>query len=222
MRKITKLAVSIECSFTFAVKFFLLMRSIYIILSCCLLAFTACNNAGNGNNNGTADTTKAQSKAAREPVRSKLNNEGTQALMSVLTKYYALKNACVATKAPVIDSAAMQLVIAADSLQAFLQKDTANFTALKLYMDTIISQSKKITTIKDENCEKQRLAFGTLSSAIYGLLKNADIKNAGIYHQYCPMAFNDKGAFWLSDESEIKNPYFGKKMLECGEVTDSL
>jgi hypothetical protein len=36
------------------------------------------------------------------------------------------------------------------------------------------------------------------------------------------MAFDDKGAYWLSAESEIKNPYFGKKMLECGEVTDSL
>ncbi|MFI5196047.1 MAG: DUF3347 domain-containing protein [Chitinophagales bacterium] len=198
------------------------MRLTYIILSCCLLAFTGCNNAGNGNHNGTADSTKAQSKAALKPVQSKLNDEGTRTLMAVMTRYYALKNAFVATKAPVVDSAVLQLVIVADSMQTFLQKDSTNFTALKPYMDTIIAQSKMITTIKDANCEKQRLAFGTLSSAIYGLLKNAEIKNAGIYHQYCPMAFNEKGAFWLSDESEIKNPYFGKKMLECGEVTDSL
>jgi Cu(I)/Ag(I) efflux system membrane fusion protein len=57
---------------------------------------------------------------------------------------------------------------------------------------------------------------------MYSLLKNADLKNAKVFHEYCPMAFNDKGATWLSDEAEIKNPYFGKKMLECGEVTDSL
>jgi hypothetical protein len=36
------------------------------------------------------------------------------------------------------------------------------------------------------------------------------------------MAFDNKGAHWLSNNPEIKNPYFGKKMLECGEVTDTL
>jgi Cu(I)/Ag(I) efflux system membrane fusion protein len=55
---------------------------------------------------------------------------------------------------------------------------------------------------------------------MYGLLKNVDLKNAHVYQEYCPMAFNEKGAHWLSDDSDIKNPYFGKKMLECGEVTD--
>jgi Cu(I)/Ag(I) efflux system membrane fusion protein len=57
---------------------------------------------------------------------------------------------------------------------------------------------------------------------MYMLVKEAKLANAGVYHQYCPMAFNDKGAYWLSNEAEIKNPYFGKKMLECGEVKDSL
>ncbi len=57
---------------------------------------------------------------------------------------------------------------------------------------------------------------------MYGMLKNVDLKNAGIYREYCPMAFNERGAYWLSDDADIKNPYFGKKMLECGEVTDSL
>jgi Cu(I)/Ag(I) efflux system membrane fusion protein len=36
------------------------------------------------------------------------------------------------------------------------------------------------------------------------------------------MAFNNKGAYWLSNEREIKNPYFGSEMLECGSVEDSL
>jgi len=57
---------------------------------------------------------------------------------------------------------------------------------------------------------------------MFGMLKTVDLKHAGIYREYCPMAYNEKGATWLSDDPEIKNPYFGKKMLECGEVTDSL
>jgi Cu(I)/Ag(I) efflux system membrane fusion protein len=35
--------------------------------------------------------------------------------------------------------------------------------------------------------------------------------------------FNDnKGAYWLSEIEEIRNPYFGEKMLSCGETIESL
>jgi Cu(I)/Ag(I) efflux system membrane fusion protein len=43
-----------------------------------------------------------------------------------------------------------------------------------------------------------------------------------MYVQYCPMADNDKGGFWLSTEKQVINPYFGDMMLKCGEVTDSI
>lgn len=43
-----------------------------------------------------------------------------------------------------------------------------------------------------------------------------------LYKQYCPMALNDKGAYWLSAQSDIKNPYFGDAMLTCGEVQETL
>jgi Cu(I)/Ag(I) efflux system membrane fusion protein len=36
------------------------------------------------------------------------------------------------------------------------------------------------------------------------------------------MAFNDKGAYWLSDKEAIRNPYFGDKMLTCGSVEETL
>ena len=32
------------------------------------------------------------------------------------------------------------------------------------------------------------------------------------------MANNDKGAYWLSTDETIKNPYFGEMMLKCGTV----
>ena len=198
------------------------MRYIYIVFIGSLLGITGCNNSNNTTKSGSTDTTNTQAKATKEPAHSKLNDAGTQMLMTVANKYYGLKNALVATKAASADSAATQLVLAADSLQAFLQKDTANGAALRPYVDTIITQSKLVNTIKDESCEKQRIAFDVISRAIYAMLKNAELKNARIYHQYCPMAFNERGAFWLSDDADIKNPYFGKKMLECGEVTDSL
>lgn len=39
-----------------------------------------------------------------------------------------------------------------------------------------------------------------------------------VYIQYCPMAFQNQGAHWLSLDSVIRNPYFGDQMLTCGEV----
>jgi hypothetical protein len=187
------------CSVTFALNFFLYAPDIH----CFYLWSIVC-------------------RMHRGPVQSKLTDEGTQMLMTLVGKYYALKNALVATKATMTDSAATQMVIMADNFRSFIIKDTVNYAALKPFVDTILNQSVLISRSKDETCEKQRLAFGGLSSAMYGLLRQVELKNGGVYHEYCPMAFNDKGATWLSDESDIKNPYFGKKMLECGEVTDSL
>ncbi len=181
-----------------------------------MFTLAACNNGGTG-----AETTAtAEAPVARGPVSSKLGETGTTRLMDVVGKYYELKNALVATNAPLADKAAAQLLIAADSLQSFLKQDSTN-TNLLTYTDTIVTQSKVITSMMDETCEKKRIAFDIISTSVYALLKQVDIKNAGIYHAYCPMAFNDRGAYWLSAESEIKNPYFGKKMMECGEVTDS-
>jgi hypothetical protein len=36
------------------------------------------------------------------------------------------------------------------------------------------------------------------------------------------MVNNNQGAFWLSNEKEIKNPYFGDMMLKCGSIKETL
>jgi Cu(I)/Ag(I) efflux system membrane fusion protein len=42
--------------------------------------------------------------------------------------------------------------------------------------------------------------------------------NEKVFVEFCPMADNDKGAYWLSKEEKILNPYFGDAMLSCGSV----
>ncbi|MBK7494463.1 MAG: efflux RND transporter periplasmic adaptor subunit [Candidatus Omnitrophica bacterium] len=37
-------------------------------------------------------------------------------------------------------------------------------------------------------------------------------------HSFCPMAFDNKGAYWIQTGDTIANPYFGSKMLRCGEI----
>lgn len=43
-----------------------------------------------------------------------------------------------------------------------------------------------------------------------------------VFIQFCPMAHSNQGARWISVEKEIKNPYFGSKMLHCGSTQDSI
>jgi Cu(I)/Ag(I) efflux system membrane fusion protein len=43
-----------------------------------------------------------------------------------------------------------------------------------------------------------------------------------VYYQFCPMYDNNKGGYWLSETEEIRNPYFGKEMISCGETRELL
>lgn len=68
------------------------------------------------------------------------------------------------------------------------------------------------------NIEEVREKFHQISIAMIEITNVFNPFDKTLYIQYCPMANNDKGADWLSSEKEIKNPYFGKSMLKCGEV----
>ncbi len=156
-------------------------------------------------------------------VSSILSAAGTDRVLGLLTKYYELKNALVATDALKVGDASTQLNVAVTMADTSLSRTDGKYAVeLDQYFDDITKQCSIMAGISDLSCERQRLVFAQISADMYSLLKAVSAKNSGAYKQFCPMAFNNKGAYWLSDEDEIRNPYFGKKMLECGEVQDSL
>lgn len=71
--------------------------------------------------------------------------------------------------------------------------------------------------IEAGDVEEQRIHFEDLTDEMEKIVKTS-LKSGTIYKQYCPMAFDDKGAYWLSSSKDILNPYFGDKMLKCGSV----
>lgn len=85
---------------------------------------------------------------------------------------------------------------------------------------TIASTAASITAASD--IEAQRTAFQKLSNEMINQVKKSGLSSGEVYVEYCPMAFDDKGASWLSSSKEIRNPYFGDKMLNCGEVTETI
>lgn len=69
--------------------------------------------------------------------------------------------------------------------------------------------------------EEQRSLFSNLTLQLSPLIEQ-NLAAGTIYKKYCPMAFNGDGAYWLSDVTEINNPYFGSKMLRCGKIDQTI
>lgn len=64
---------------------------------------------------------------------------------------------------------------------------------------------------------EQRNQFKNLSSDLTSAVNMFGI-NQKVFNQFCPMADNNNGAYWLSLEEEVRNPYFGSAMHSCGNV----
>ena len=82
----------------------------------------------------------------------------------------------------------------------------------------ILSLREKLQSIGD-TLDVLRVQFGGISAALKDILAEHEYKeDLKLYLAFCPMAFNNEGGYWLQDSKEIKNPYFGSKMLSCGEI----
>jgi len=57
-----------------------------------------------------------------------------------------------------------------------------------------------------------REQFKPLSRALALLVETQAVAGLGIY--YCPM----EDAYWIQKRGDVMNPYYGSKMLHCGEV----
>ncbi len=123
----------------------------------------------------------------------------------VLEKYLALKDALVGTDAANAKLRAKELSTA---LASFKPNTPAIKSAVK---------------ISNENdVEIQRRYFLQLNTQMISLLKANKIKTGAAYIAYCPMADNDNGGYWITNENAIRNPYFGNKMMKCGKIKETI
>ena len=124
---------------------------------------------------------------------------------SILSTYLSIKDALVSGDS---EKAAGE----AKSLLPMVSGDTDQ--TLKI----IYSNIKAIS--ESDDVAQQRVHFYTLSEAVYAVMKVSKTWDIRLYKQYCPMAFNETGAWWLSEQEEVVNPYFGDEMLHCGMVQE--
>ncbi len=138
-------------------------------------------------------------------------------LHQVVEAYIKLKDALVASDAKRSKKYALLLE---NELAKVDMKLLQGRTAHEKWMP--LQKSIKKTTnsmLKSVGIKTQRIEFISVSSNLIKAVQIFGI-NKEIYHQYCPMANNDKGANWLSFQEDIKNPYFGDAMLTCGNVEE--
>ncbi|MEN8248128.1 MAG: efflux RND transporter periplasmic adaptor subunit [Bacteroidota bacterium] len=137
----------------------------------------------------------------------------------VVKAYLSLKDDFVVTDSKKVASGAKSVQKTMSNVKMELLKGDAHLMWMDM-MKIINSNVDKI--IKSSNIEDQRLAFSDLSDEMYQVVKSFNITGLNIYYQFCPMAKDNTGAYWLSLNSEIRNPYFGDKMLKCGEIIETL
>ncbi|MCF8308842.1 MAG: DUF3347 domain-containing protein [Bacteroidales bacterium] len=85
-----------------------------------------------------------------------------------------------------------------------------------LYLDKL----KELRHI--EGMENKRSYFAHLSEIMYCTIKSFGLKKQDLYVAYCPMAFDNIGAYWISESKTIRNPYLATKMPNCGEIKEVL
>jgi len=175
--------------------------------------FSACNN----NNNSTATTPGKDSTPVKTETPAPAAAAPTKAtpVKEVLTGYIQLKNALANDNGS--DAAA-----AGKSMEtAFHQFDKSALTPeqKKLYDDVEDDAREHAEHIgkNSGNIAHQREHFDMLSRDMFELVKTFGAGQA-LYQDSCPMYNDGKGAIWLSEKKEIRNPYYGKKMPTCGSV----
>lgn len=133
----------------------------------------------------------------------------------VLADYLEVKNALFAGNGDAASNKAKQLFasignVSVKGMSPAQQQVWNNYTNKLQFDSRHISETNAIA--------HQREHFASLSKNMYIVVKAFKANTAVIYQQYCPM----KKAYWLSESAEIKNPYYGADMADCGKITETL
>ena len=185
------------CLFTFEIFKSITMKSL-ITAAIIICSFSISANARNSNSSlMVMDTTNQSS------------------LSTLLTLYYDVKNALINGDAGTASAKAGEFSKAVKSVDMKGLSET-EMNALMPLQDKLATDAATIAASKD--IQKQRDGFASLSSNFYTLAKAVKLSDQPVYQAYCPM----KKSYWLSSEAAVKNPYYGKMMLTCGKVTDTI
>jgi Cu(I)/Ag(I) efflux system membrane fusion protein len=149
----------------------------------------------------------------------KVKGEFKEQLQKAYDSYIEMKDAFVASDVKIVKNKADKLKSNLDEVDMGLLQGDAHMD----WMEQVQKMNAAVLSIRDaDDIEEQRSSFAEFNDNFYQSIKTFGLHHGTVYYQYCPMAFGEKGAYWLSNIKEIKNPYLGEAMLSCGETRETL
>ncbi|MDA9554928.1 DUF3347 domain-containing protein [Pelobium sp.] len=171
------------------------------VMGIALLGFVYGAVACTNNTNKTVENTTTEQKEVAQTANPKFADAKVN---EVYQHYIHLKTALVNDDAKEADMGAKMLE--------------------KALTDAGMNKEAKLATqlVKANDVKSKRTQLSALSLALADAFKKSKLASGVIYKQYCPMANDGKGGYWLASESQIKNPYYGGSMLKCGSVDEEI
>jgi Cu(I)/Ag(I) efflux system membrane fusion protein len=147
--------------------------------------------------------------------RLEVSEKFQQQLNSVYNAYINLKDALVKEDSISTSANATTLLNKLNKVDMKLLSDNKAHNHWMSLEGEIKSSATSISETSD--IKSQRDHFKHLSSHLINAVQLFGV-NEKVYVEFCPMADNNNGAYWLSKEEKVINPYFGEAMLTCGEI----
>ena len=142
-------------------------------------------------------------------------NAFKQQITALADAYFKVKNGLVADDTEATKSALthVEASLSKVGMEGLIGQPHDHWMALKQQL------AKAVKMMRDEETlDGLRQHFTMLSENMLDVTESFGLEKDKVYKDYCPMAFDYKGAYWLSETEEILNPYFGDAMLYCGEI----
>lgn len=206
------------------------MKKIFFsVLTISAIIFSACSNSGkkdhkehdmdsmNMDTMQHANTTDDKDIKAVAVIYTNVDAKAAASIKRIISDYLDLKNALANDNGSEAASGAKAMEKAIGGLD----KSLLTAEQKKIYEDIEDDLKEHAEHIgkNGDNIKHQREHFAMMSEDIYGLVKWFGAGQP-IYHDHCPMYNENKGAMWLSEMKEVKNPYFGADMPKCGTVEE--
>ncbi len=177
---------------------------------------TTANSENNMNNGSMMDSTMDHTMSDGSHMGTAAQSESID---NVVSAYLQVKNALATDNAKDAATAGSAVVASIEKVDhASMPADQQKvFNDVK---DDIKEHGEHIAN-NESKIAHQREHFEMLSKDVYDLVKATGTSQT-LYMDHCPMYNNNKGANWLSEAKEIKNPYLGKSMPTCGTIKEEI
>ena len=188
-------------------------------LALVLFSATACKD-GNKNEPAAPMSNEMHQESMDDMMDDKPMNEDDEIAMNngqdakaeaILTDYFKLKDALVNDDNAKAKELGASLATTLGKLDISEYTDTQQ-SDLKDIVEDAVEHAEHIS---ESDITHQREHFKVLSKDVTDMVAITGTENT-LYQQFCPMY--DGGSAWLSTSKDVKNPYYGSKMLTCGKV----